>query len=221
MKTLIFSDTHLSHVFNSKQFVLLKAVISSADQVIINGDFWDRYLTTFDQFIKSQWQQLFPLLKKKNAIYLVGNHDLRTTFDDRWQQFATQLADFTIIKRGETIFKIQHGHLQAYSFGSYYPRLTNLFGRLYPLLDRIEQGGHPLTALYRAYLQYEHNDHELLSYAKAHHLKRVWHVFGHSHIQRKIETIGFLNPGSFRCGIGQWLMIDESGHITLHSKQYA
>lgn len=220
MKTIIFSDTHLSHRADPRKLALLLRVLSTADRVIINGDFWDRYLCTFDQFLSSSWQQLFPVLKKRKAIYLVGNHDLRTYFDDRWRLFADKVADKLELKIGKNRFHIEHGHLQAYSFGMYYPRLSNIFGMLYPYLDRIEHGGHLFTSLYRAYLAKQHDDAELLSYAKAHKKKNKWFVFGHSHVQRKSVAEGYLNPGSFRCGVGNWLTIVSSGTVTLHSEAY-
>ena len=64
MKILVFSDTHLSSTFEEKKFNLLKEIISRADRVIINGDFWEGYLISFKEFLDSRWKELFPLLKK-------------------------------------------------------------------------------------------------------------------------------------------------------------
>lgn len=220
MTTLIFSDVHASHQPNSTQLQRLYRVIEQADRVIINGDFWDGYITTFDKFINSGWQVLFTLLKKRHTIYLVGNHDARQWMDERWQLFADQLLDQYRLKAGKTTFLIEHGHRQAYSFGLYYPRLTLLFGWLYPYLDRIEEGGHLLTPVYRKYLQVIHDDKDLLSYAKVHKKAHQWHIFGHTHLQKQSRESGYLNPGSFRCGVSNWLTIDERGKIVLFSEKY-
>ncbi|KUK82735.1 MAG: Metallo-dependent phosphatase, partial [Microgenomates bacterium 39_6] len=75
MKTLIFSDTHLTDRLDPKKMAFLKKIINKADQVIINGDFWDGAFISFDQFLSSPWQELFSLLKKKQTIYIYGNHD--------------------------------------------------------------------------------------------------------------------------------------------------
>src|SRR3990172_1424130 len=63
MKILVFSDSHLTDKFEEKKFYFLKKIIRQSDFVIINGDFWDGYLTTFNRFISSNWSKLFPLLK--------------------------------------------------------------------------------------------------------------------------------------------------------------
>lgn len=70
MKTLIFSDTHLTSKVHKKTFSFLEDLISQVDKVIINGDFWDSYKTSFDEFIDSGRKKLFDLLLQKDAIYL-------------------------------------------------------------------------------------------------------------------------------------------------------
>lgn len=131
-KLLIFSDTHLSHKFDQKKFNFLKNLIESADQVIINGDFWDNALTTFDKFIESKWNKLFPLLKERNAIYLYGNHDLPHQVDKRASLFSVKQADEYKIKIGNYKLNIQHGHLSSsitkavYKFFKNHPKLLGL-----------------------------------------------------------------------------------------------
>jgi len=77
MKILIFSDTHLTSKFDQEKFDFLKKIVNSSDRVIINGDFWDSWFTNFDDFVKSRWNKLFPLLKKKNT--MVPNPKNQTT----------------------------------------------------------------------------------------------------------------------------------------------
>ena len=64
MKILVFSDTHLTDVFDAARFEAMAKMIDEVDQVIINGDFWDGYIIKFSEFIESGWNQLFPLLKQ-------------------------------------------------------------------------------------------------------------------------------------------------------------
>lgn len=220
MKTLIFSDSHASHIPNPKQLALLRRVILDADRVIINGDFWDHYLTSFDQFIQSGWKQLFPLLKQRKTVYILGNHDPKESVDERWRLFANQVLEELELRIGTQKFKIEHGHRRSYAFDLYYPNLTKYFSRFYPYLDKIEKGGHWLTPLYQAYLKKAHDDHELRQYALEHKEKSAWHVFSHTHQQRKVDREGYLNPGQFRCGVGNWLTISDTGVIQLHSMVY-
>ena len=121
-KTLVISDLHLTTTPDPKKFRFLKKLISSFDRVIINGDLWCVYTDTFDQFINSDWQRLFPLLKSKKTIYLNGNHDEAKYTDNRIYQFCDQqLAQYTLSDPPFT-FHIEHG-----------PRLTQ---QKYPLSQR-------------------------------------------------------------------------------------
>jgi len=111
MKTLIFSDTHLTHKFNHKLYTFLKKIISTADQVIINGDFWDGQTTTFDKFITSEWKILFPLLKSKKTIYIFGNHDRKKYSDDRVNLFSDlQTENYQLQTKNYKLY-IEHGHV--------------------------------------------------------------------------------------------------------------
>src|SRR3990170_7877882 len=88
MKILVFSDSHLTDKFEEKKFDFLKKIIRQSDLVIINGDFWDGYLTTFSRFISSDWNKLFPLLKSKKTIYIYGNHDRESYIDRNAKLFS-------------------------------------------------------------------------------------------------------------------------------------
>ncbi len=92
MKKLIISDTHLTN-FNKRQFIFLQDLISSVDQVIINGDFWDSWCVSFEKFVNSKWQDLFDLLLEKNTIYIYGNHDPKDLNDERTSLFAVKSCD--------------------------------------------------------------------------------------------------------------------------------
>ncbi len=222
MKTLIFSDTHLSHHFDPAQCALLQKEIEKADRVIINGDFFDSYLTTFDKFVKSPWSALFPLLKKRQTIYLTGNHDMPSSFDDRWQLFADQVAQHVDVHAGDTTYHIEHGHLYAFSFEVAHPHLSRLGMKLYPLLDSLEHKANIFSHYYLEYLREKHraNDRELMDFSKKNLRKGRWHVFGHSHTQRKDDESQYLNSGMFRYGFANWITIDDTDSVVLHTAHY-
>src|SRR4051812_43742823 len=105
---LVISDTHLGQVFQPAKFALLVRLINQADQVIINGDFWERYLCSWDEFISSPWRQLFPLLRDKKAVYLFGNHDLEELSDYRREKFSTVQAQSYELESGGRLFHLEH-----------------------------------------------------------------------------------------------------------------
>ncbi len=110
MKILIFSDSHLSSKFEEKKLLFLKRIISEADLVVINGDFWEGFVMTFDEFINSQWKELFPLLKAKKAVYLYGNHDKESFSDERRNQFSEIQGYRHELQIGTKTFIIEHGN---------------------------------------------------------------------------------------------------------------
>ncbi len=128
-KTIAFSDIHLSQHFNEAKFIALSSVITQADQVIINGDFWDSYETTFDQFLNSPWKQLFPLLKSRHAVYLYGNHDSEASCDHRVSLFSDAQSDHY---RYQNLY-FCHGH-------QLHPGLSRLeSSSSFPLLHKLSQ----------------------------------------------------------------------------------
>lgn len=111
MKILVFSDSHLTHKFDQELFDYISNLIKDVDQVIINGDFWDGYLTTYKKFIKSRWNQLFPLLKSKKTIYIFGNHDKKKFMHNNHDLFSVKQSDYYEFKSGNKDFFVSHGHL--------------------------------------------------------------------------------------------------------------
>src|SRR3989339_1338248 len=109
MNILIFSDTHLYLPFDEKKYNFLKKIIEKSDQVIINGDFFDNYMISFDEFVNSSWNRLFPLLKSKKTIYIYGNHDKRSFSDKRVELFSDIQAERYKIKTSNKTFIFEHG----------------------------------------------------------------------------------------------------------------
>ena len=109
-KILVISDTHLTKRFNKNKFAILKKLILESDKVVINGDFWDSWLTDFDGFLNSQWNKLFPQLLDRNTIYIFGNHDQSYKNDGRTNHFSVFSGDSFTIKSGGLVFHFEHGH---------------------------------------------------------------------------------------------------------------
>jgi predicted phosphodiesterase len=218
-KTVVFSDTHLTQRFDQKQFDALYSLISSADQVIINGDFWDSYETTFDSFIKSPWNQLFPLLKSKHTIYLYGNHDPKKYCDDRVSLFSDIQADHYLFQN----LYLCHGHQFA-------PRFSKLEkSPLFPLLYKLNQANHwleellsPISPYFIGHLFfYRHLDNRpLLHFAKTQLPPDQILVCGHSHAAYFSPKDRYINDGDIYCHRLTYLEISSVGAPNLVKKTY-
>lgn len=110
MKTLIISDLHLSDRFDLQRAEYLVELLISADQVILNGDFWDNHACTFDKFIHSPWKVLFPILKSRDTVYIYGNHDRQQDSDERVALFSKVQANHWQLRNGSLRLHIEHGH---------------------------------------------------------------------------------------------------------------
>jgi UDP-2,3-diacylglucosamine pyrophosphatase LpxH len=132
MKTLIFSDTHLSLPFEEKKYNFMRGIIEPADRVIINGDFWEGHLIKFEQFIHSPWKNLFPLLKQKNTIYIYGNHDEELMTDKRVQLFSDEQFDKYEIQLKRKKLIVEHGDRLAYlpHLGQFFTKRSSTFEKV-------------------------------------------------------------------------------------------
>lgn len=110
MRRLIISDTHLGKRFSNRKCRYLENLFKKYDEIILNGDFWDYYSLSFDSFIKSEWNRLFPVMKEK-TVYIYGNHDKRKWSDSRVSLFSkTQSDNFQLEVFGRKVI-FTHGHL--------------------------------------------------------------------------------------------------------------
>lgn len=186
MKTLVFSDSHLTHKFDSEWFDYIKKLIKSADQVVINGDFWDGYLTTFDAFCKSKWKKLFPLLKKKNTVYVLGNHDKKEFMDERVNLFSNVQTLEHVFKSGNKNFIVQHGHLISPAEDKRFIFRNPEFTRpIYTLFVYLKENFSFFEKLVNnIYLEKKDaKQHlEVRKYATKKRKKNTYFIFGHSHV---------------------------------------
>ena len=215
MRTLIFADTHLTEEFDPILCDYIAKLAKSVDQVIINGDFWDCYLTSFDKFINSSWSTLFPLLKHK-SIYLYGNHDPAKSMDKRVNLFSKLQVDHFQLIAGKRTFVIEHGHRVAGEFNDVHPLISKLvtkhFSRFYPTVDSWHFRRDFLGKIWRGYTstRAKNLQHQLRRYAYSHRKKNVVRVFAHSHLPAHEEIDqGFICLGASRFGKFRHLIIDE------------
>jgi UDP-2,3-diacylglucosamine pyrophosphatase LpxH len=216
MKTLIISDIHLTHKFDEKKFFFLKELMSSVDQVVLNGDFWDGYRTTFDRFMSSSWTQLFPLLKKKRAVYLYGNHDQQKFSDSRVSLFSSIQKESHELKVGNETYHIEHGHMLCPSIDIIYPLSKKSLFFINFFFQKLEQ---ILTLL--------NSPHNMLLKHENAKIKRSlstiqfpnWYLCGHTHFAELDKKNKFANSGFIQYGKATYLIVDSSG-ISLRTKWY-
>lgn len=185
MKTLVFNDTHFSNKFDSELFDYIAKLIKSADQVIINGDFWDAYLTTFDAFVTSEWRRLFPLLKAKHTVYIFGNHDKKEFMDERYSLFSDVQTMKHTLKSGENTFVIEHGHLLAPTYDARWLFKNNIIVRpfyklLIALLEKVTIVRN-IQRLFEYSAGYKKLGHFIDGVSKK-ISANTYYVFGHAHI---------------------------------------
>lgn len=207
MKVLVFSDTHLSSKFEEKKYHFLTSIIRESDRVIINGDFWEGYTTSFQQFIDSPWRNLFSLLKLKKTVYLHGNHDKSDYVDKNCYLFSDiQTTRYTLTINNIT-YIFEHGN-RLMSFGdeneacsSKRVKLTDTVEKtlIRMLGDRYQKFLKKYNKIIKKKLQLELDHGE-------------YYVCGHTHSAEIDEENKFINTGLIKHGLGQYLLIDQSGH---------
>lgn len=219
MKILTFSDSHLSDRFDEKKFEYLSSIIKEADQVILNGDFWDHYATNFNKFVNSQWKRLFPLLKEKRTVYIYGNHDSEKFSDNRVNLFSDIQTESYELKSGDKTFVFKHGN-------QFFPGLNEFIESRFvnALIDRILN---PVQ-----YLLLRKFDGKLfkLSVKKTNGIMKrrlrkelkpnQIYVCGHTHYPEVDLKHNFINTGINNYGLGQSVWI-EDGKITFKEKWYS
>lgn len=219
MKTLIFSDTHLTNKFEPKKFNYLQKLINSVDKVIINGDFWDGLSTKFDDFINSDWQQLFPILKAKNTVYIYGNHDFKYMSDERVSLFSVKQVEEYVYYTNPKKLIIRHGHQHTPSIQNKIKNqnVLKLLNDVYEFAELFifKLFGRTIFryGLYRSFTNSIHR------YAKRYIKDGQVLVCGHSHNAVFKPQKKYINSGFIRHGLAQYLII-ENKKIRLEQKRY-
>ncbi|MCR4326703.1 MAG: metallophosphatase family protein [Candidatus Roizmanbacteria bacterium] len=218
MNITIISDTHLSHRFDVRKYKYLVSILASADRVIINGDFWDGYLTSFDQFVTSPWKKLFPLLKKKKALYLFGNHDKREYSDTRIRLFCTQAHTEMKLDFGRYRLHIEHGDRVVPLIDSYIPWVQR-HAFLTRIAQNYERVGLSILGTRFLLLEYTKHNNRMKEYARTSIPHNAILLCGHSHLPELSLSKRFANSGFINHGYGSYLRIDKD-ELSLIREQY-
>lgn len=219
---LILADTHLTHRFKPVLYRQLVKIISKHDRVILNGDFWDGYQTTFEKFVNSEWQQLFPLLKKKKTVYVEGNHDPFTFADARLTLFAGKQVEEFAFKSGNRTFHVEHGHRIGPGFSENHSWITAVAWWLYPLFHYIyEHNLIVLSPLYKKYIG-TRRDRVVAQYKAylentPHHADM--HIFSHAHELIHDEQAKFTVTGEWLPHYGSYVVVQD-GILSLHETTF-
>jgi predicted phosphodiesterase len=219
MEILVISDTHLTTPFEEKKFKFLTNLILSSDRVIINGDFWDGYLTTFEKFIDSPWKNLFPLLKSKNTVYIFGNHD-KSTFANKskFKLFSDLQTNSYRLTINNISYLFEHGNrLLPFDDEKIIEPLTSPL-RSTKIIDTLEQKlirrfGSRFQKLLR-------KNNKIIKLKALKELKNnEYYVCGHTHCAEIDHTNRFINSGLIKGGLGQYLLI-KNHSVYAHEARY-
>lgn len=227
MRTLVFSDSHLglSKVFDEKKFRFLEGIIKQADQVIINGDFWEGYLLSFKQFKDSPYKHLFPLLKARHTVYIPGNHDFEGIAEDDTSIFSDVKTLHYEMKHGRYNFVFEHGdrQLPISKFKKYIPNKIRpkMKNNILWTCNQIEylairkirkvQALKPMLKKLNGKIK-----KTILPTLKPDEI----FICGHTHLAEFNLNERFINTGMVKWGLGQYLMIEDE-KLTPHEEWYS
>lgn len=212
MQILVFGDTHLGKKIDKKKFDFIKEIIQQHDKVIINGDFWDAKKCAFEEFVRSGWSELFPLLKERDAVYLYGNHDPKVLCDEKVSFFSKTAKLQHEFTYGRHKYFITHGDL----YDKNCRRMQWLFN-FNPKLDSIiEFPISLLGAFHMKMLKYGYDfGHwgrffNKIVKAEAQNKDEIF-IVGHTHHPEEFLEKNYINQGFIEYGIATYVTINEAG----------
>lgn len=218
-RLVVFSDSHLDGKFDQKTFDKLNRIITNADLVVINGDFWNDSTINFDDFLRSPWKGLFPLLKNK-SYYLSGNHDMPRLFDERVFLFCKQIGFRVKIQAGKTKLHIEHGHLLSSKIVQMImvafegrPRLLHFATLPFAIFDALSE--YLVKHKDVLFFQNVNNDYKQKRLSVSENDE--YFVMGHSHSPEFDESKRYINLGFTHNGYFSYLEVYKN-KITLHKK---
>lgn len=217
--TLVISDTHLCDPFEQKKIVFLQKLFSQHDRIIINGDFWEGYWYTFEEFLSSKWSVLFPILKQKHTIYIYGNHDREIYSDSRREQFCDWAGWRYEETMGGIRYIFEHGNRLALKFDEkvHMQRVSRILFIPFYLTEMFIVRVLGLRFFHLLFGKLNRKIKRLIK----HELKpgEIF-VCGHSHVKEYAPGSQFINTGVNKYGYSEYGIIDELGIMTLHTKRY-
>lgn len=219
MKILVFSDSHLTLPFDQKQFRFIEGIVKPVDKVIINGDFWDGYVTKFERFVNSPWKHLFPLLKEKNAVYVFGNHDQERFADARLALFSDVRTERYELPLDGKRYIFEHGH-RLLPFGDGQDKKLRLsLKRSTRIADNLER-----VLITKAGARYQRmfrkHNREIQDQLKDELEKNDIYLCGHTHSAEFNIKKQFINSGVIKHGLGQYVLLESKKAPVLKQERY-
>ena len=217
-RILIISDLHLTTNFIAKKYNYLENLFKSVDRIIINGDFWTAYYNTFDEFLRTKWNKLFPLLREKNTIYIYGNHDKKIWQDDRNKLFSVvQTSEYKFETFGVK-YLITHGHTYLGDSIS-----TDKFMKIWRFF-KFDATKYFIEALFlRMFGRYIYLPASIMNKKVKEISKKIkdinYLIIGHTHWAEIDRKNKFINSGLTHCGVSDYIII-ENGEPQLINTRY-
>ena len=217
MRTIVFSDSHLTAKFDPAKFLYLQKIIEPASRVIIVGDFWDGYMTSFTDLLNSGWAKLFALLKSKDTLYVCGNHDAAALNDPRTHQFAKSCTEVLELVIDGINYHFEHGHRIVKTLDGKFPWLfqrswiASAAAKLEEIAARIFG--------FKFFLIHKPMNARIKRWQRKHLRPDQVLVCGHSHWPELDEPKNFINSGFIRHHFAHHLVI-EDGRTKLIRQRY-
>jgi len=215
MKVIVISDTHLTAKFDEQKFNFLLNLFRSCDKLVVNGDLWNCYSSTFDEFLNSDWNRLFPIMLSKSAAYIYGNHDRKEFMDERVSLFSKEQHLKMELTVGGGTFHVEHGHLFFKHQSTHTPGFMKVSRKL-KIDERIR---HPLEQfLYKTigadklFKFSSFMNAQVKSRAKEIFNSQKILVVGHTHVPECDKELGFVNTGFIDQGLAWYLEINGRGY---------
>ncbi|QQG50329.1 MAG: metallophosphoesterase [Candidatus Berkelbacteria bacterium] len=211
-KVVIISDLHLGKKFNEIKFAQINSAVSPADKLIINGDLWEGFAYTLEEFLTFDWRKLFGLFKNKEAVYLYGNHDREYKNDSRTNEFSVLTSnEYDFIQNGVT-FHVRHGDKLAPTLDMRLPRIAYFYW-FYEIAVKIERFciqnfGKPFLHIYRK------DNEKMIAWKNTNLPKEHWLICAHSHLAVVDKENHFANSGIFEPPVATYLVV-ENGEVSV------
>lgn len=215
-KVVIISDLHLGKKPNAVKLSQITKAVASCDKLIINGDLWEGFAYTMEEFLGFDWKSLFPLFKSKEAVYLYGNHDRDYRNNPQTSQFSVMAANQYEFVQNDTVFHVRHGDEFAPTLDMRLPRIAYFYW-VYEravALERffIKNFGKPFLHVYRK------DNEKMIAWKKSNLPEKDWLICGHSHLAMIDEGIRFANSGIFEPPVATYLSVENAKVTVLNGE---